>query len=298
MLYSKMQKMKVRHDLIGSLILAILIAFSGGVYAADTPTLILRKNNHTVKRLNVSEIMQSKRGIVSVTVDNPTDSKIHTYEGMSLTVLLEQVFGNDWKAFDAVKFTTLDGYQPVIPTASIIANFGVISTREKEHQGFSELRRKNGETVDPGPFFLVWENIKDPGAKEDSWLSWPWQITSIELTSFAREFPNSAPPDHSGNLAQKGFLDFRQHCIKCHTINGDGGNVGPELNYPVNVTEYWKDEWLTRFIADPQSVRANSKMIPFYRDVDNREKIIASIVAYLKVMKDKKISNSVQDKNK
>jgi len=81
-------------------------------------------------------------------------------------------------------------------------------------------------------------------------------------------------------------------------INGDGGNVGPELNYPVNVTEYWKEEWLARFIADPKSIRPNSKMIPFYRDVDNRQAIITSIMAYLKVMANKKIASTVPDKDK
>ena len=121
------------------------------------------------------------------------------------------------------------------------------------------------------------------------WLSWPWQITGIELTSLSREFPHSAPPALSGEVAKAGYLAFRQHCIKCHSINGDGGAVGPELNYPVNVTEYWKAEWLARFIADPQRIRANSKMIPFYRDMKNREAAISTIIEYLKVMKDNKL---------
>lgn len=106
------------------------------------------------------------------------------------------------------------------------------------------------------------------------------------------QFPRSAPPLLSGNPAMEGFLAFRQHCIKCHTINGDGGNFGPELNYPVNVTEYWNEEWLARYIADPQSIRTNSKMIPFYRDVKNRQAVISSIILYLKAMKDNKIPDS------
>ena len=277
-------------------IFAILLIFSGGVYAIDGPTLTFRKNELVVQVFSVNEIMKAGKSVVSVKVDNPTDSKIHTYEGISLTLLLEQIFGNGWKAFDAVQFTTQDGYQPIIPTSSITANFGLIATGENGDSGFGKLKRKNGETVDPGPFFLVWENIKNTAAKKDSWLSWPWQITSIELTSFTREFPHSAPPEQAGNLAQKGFLEFQQHCIKCHTINGEGGGIGPELNYPANVTEYWKEDWLARFIADPQRVRANSKMISFYRDVDNRQAIIASIIAYLKVMKDKKIPNPTPDK--
>ena len=214
-----------------------------------------------------------------------------------MPVLLEQVFGKMWKAFDLVKFITRDGYQPVIPTERILAGSGVITTGEKDSVGFRKLQRINGETIDPGPFYLVWENISDKGTREDPWLSWPWQITGIELTSSTREFPRSAPPDLSGDPAKEGFLAFRQHCIKCHTINGDGGNVGPELNYPVNVTEYWKEEWLARFIEDPRSIRGYSRMIPFYRDVKNRQEVISSIIAYLKVMKDNKIVDSTIMKN-
>ena len=242
--------------------------------------------------------MQLKEGVISVTVDNPTDSKVHTYQGISLPVLLKQVFGKSWKEFELVKFITRDGYQPVIPTESIVAASGVISTGEKGYAGFRKLQRKNGETVDPGPFYLVWENINAKGSREDPWLSWPWQITGLELTSLTREFPHSAPPDHSGNIAKEGYLAFRQHCIKCHTINGDGGNVGPELNYPVSVTEYWKEEWLARFIADPKSIHPDSKMIPFYRDVKNRQTVISAIIAYLKAMKDSKIPDSTPRKTK
>ena len=280
------------HHVIKFRILTLLVLYSVGGFAIDPPTLTLRKNNQVITVLTTSKILQIKNGRVSVTVDNPTDSKGHTYEGISLPVLLEQVFGNTWETFDLVKFITLDGYQPVIPAKKIIAGSCVISTGEKGYPGFRKLKRKNGETVDPGPFYLVWENIRDKGIREDSWLSWPWQITGIELTGFPREFPRSAPPTLSGESVNEGFLAFRQHCIKCHTINGDGGHVGPELNYPVSVTEYWKEEWLIRFIEDPQSIRTNSKMIPFYRDVKNRQIVISSIISYLKAMKDKKISDS------
>jgi cytochrome c2 len=292
----QIQIFMTKHYLFENLILIILIVFAGCVFAEASPTLTIRKNDEVIKILNVNEIISIKGKIESAIVDNPTDSKVHTYEGISLTALLDNVFGSGWKVFDACKFTTMDGYQPIIPISSIITNYALIAVSERGHSGFTELKRSNGETVDPGPFFLVWKNIQNKSQKRDPWLSWPWQITGIELISFVREFPHSAPPIHATDMEQRGFLDFRQHCIKCHSINGDGGNVGPELNYPINVTEYWKEEWLARFIADPQSIRSNSKMIPFYRDVDNRQAIITSIIAYLKVMANKKIASPVPDK--
>jgi cytochrome c2 len=274
-------------------LLLILVMLSGSINAA-MPELALRKNDQTIKVFPLNELVYLKNGAASLTVDNPTDSKYKTYQGILLTALLDQVFGNDWKQFDAIKFIAEDGYNLVIPTTVVRAHTGMIATGERGIEGFSRLKRENADSINPGPFFLVWENIKDTIAKQEHWLGWPWQLSAIELTSFAKEYPHSAPPDNSNNQVKQGFLDFQQHCMKCHSINGDGGSVGLELNYPVNVTEYWQEQWLTKFIANPQSIRANSKMIAFYRDVENREALIASIMEYLKAMVDKKIAPSIQ----
>ena len=288
--------MKV-HNRFKQFLLILLVSCAASVYAGESPTLTFRKNGEVIRIMSIEEILQLKKEVEIVTVDNPTDSKLHTYQGILLPVLLDQVFGKAWKEFDIVKFKTSDGYQPVIPTESIKKGNGLISTGEKGFQGFQKLQRLNGESVDPGPFFLVWENIKNARSKQDPWLSWPWQITEIELTSIAREYPRSAPRDFKSNAAREGFLAFRQHCIKCHSVNGEGGSVGPELNYPVNVTEYWREEWLVKFIADPQSIRANSRMIPLNREVKDRQAAIRSIIEYLRVMKDNKVQGSVLNKN-
>ena len=259
-------------------------------FAAYAASLSFVDNGHPVKTIEAGALVRNSE-LKTLTINIPTDSIIRSYQGVSLIPLLDAVFDSQWKTRDAIKLTSLDGYQPIIPVPVILKYKGMIAIGENGRGVFSPLARSNGETVDPGPFFLVWENIQDVAAKKEPWLSWPWQLTTLELTSFEREYPHSSPPSASPESVKKGFLRFRQHCIKCHAINGDGGNIGPELNYPVSVTEYWQPEWLIRFIADPQSVRANSKMIPFYRDIDNREVIIADIIEYLKVMARKKPSN-------
>lgn len=268
-------------------LLLLLMVFSKYVQATSA-TLTLKKNDQIVKVYSLNDLSQTK-DTTTLAVDNPSDSRITNYQGVLLTTLLDQVFNNSWKQSEAIKFIAEDGYRVIIPITLITLHTGFIATGEVGKKGFKRIQRKNNESIDPGPFFLVWENIKDSSVKQEYWLSWPWKLSSIELTSFAKENPNSAPPENSDAKVKQGFLDFQQHCIKCHTINGDGGNIGPELNYPANITEYWQEDWLTRFIANPQSVRANSNMIPFYRDVENRDQIIKSILVYLKAMKDKKI---------
>lgn len=271
------------------LLCALLLYFSIG-FSAHASSLSFIDNGYPIRIIATDELTQISE-VKTLKVNNPTDSTIRSYQGFSIISLLDAVFTSQWKDNDAIKFTALDGYQSIIPISVIIKHNAIIAIGENGQGLFSLLIRSNGETVDPGPFFLVWENIQDVAASKDPWLSWPWQITAIELTSFNREYPNSTPPPASSETVEKGFLAFRQHCIKCHTINGDGGNIGPELNYPVSVTEYWQSKWLHRFIANPQSVRANSKMISFNRDVDNREELIEDIIAYLKSMTRKKPSD-------
>lgn len=269
-------------------LLLILMVFSH--YAQATNSLLtLKSNDQIAKVLSVNDLSQTNNS-TTITVNNPTDSRITSYRGVLLTQLLDQVFDKTWKQAEAIKFVAADGYRVIIPTALISLHTGLIATSEVGQKGFKHIQRKNNETIDPGPFFLVWENIKDRNANQEYWLSWPWQITGIELTSFAKENPNSTPPENVDASVKQGYLNFQTHCVKCHTINGDGGAIGPELNYPANVTEYWQENWLIRFIADPESVRANSKMIPFYRDVENRDQLIKSILVYLNAMKNKKIA--------
>ena len=273
------------------LLCGLLLYFS--VFIVHATALSFVDNGVTVKTVEIEDLIHIIE-VKSLTVNSPTDSSIKSYQGLSLNLLLDAVYTSAWKNNDAVKFTALDGYQSIIPASVIFKHNGMIAIGENGQHGFTKLLRSNSDTVDPAPFFLVWENIRDISARKEPWLSWPWQLKSIELTSFKREYPNSTPPSSSSKSVKKGFLAFRQHCIKCHTLNGDGGSIGPELNYPVSVTEYWKSKWLRRFIVNPQSVRSNSKMIPFYRDVENRQEQVADIIEYLKVMARNKSLTSIQ----
>lgn len=225
----------------------------------------------------------------TLVTENPTTGKKATYQGVDLVDLLTLGFGERWKRYDAVKFFSRDGYQPLMTRAAILAHRGLVAFREEGRDGFSPFRRGQGETVDPGPFWVVWDVIDDPAAKSDPWLSWPWQLVGMELVRLDLEFPRAAPPANASEDARRGFTAFLQHCVKCHRINGEGGDIGPELNYPVSVTEYWQPTWLPKFIADPRSVKWNSKMVGFYPGVRNREAIIRDIVAYLNVMARRKI---------
>jgi len=59
---------------------------------------------------------------------------------------------------------------------------------------------------------------------------------------------------------------FQQTCFACHTMNREGpSQVGPDLNLPLNPTEYFKESVLPQYIRNPKSIRSweRSKMPGF-----------------------------------
>lgn len=273
----------------------ICIVLVGGLLAgqpfrvtADEPTLQFLdagKPIQTLTRKDLAEKIPSTR----LTVENPTTSQPAPYQGAALPALLTLVYGDRWQHAELVKFETRDGYQPVVPVSHISQHSGLMAYADAGQDRLQALGDGHGGTVDPGPFYLVWENIQDRGARQDPWLQWPWQLAKVELTSIEREYPQTAPPPGVSEAVMRGFNGFLSHCAKCHQINGEGGAIGPELNVPVNVTEYWQNDWLPKFIADPQSIRHNSKMVGYQSASPEKSAEIDDIVDYLRAMKERKL---------
>jgi mono/diheme cytochrome c family protein len=129
---------------------------------------------------------------------------------------------------------------------------------------------EKGEPPTPAPSYLVW--VAPPGGTED--YPWPFQVVAIELISSA----DALGADKSKMAGQD---LFEKHCLKCHAINGVGGTLGPELNYPCSVTEYWNPGLLSRFIATASSIRAGTRM-PDFHSLPSKD--IQAIIDYLQYM--------------
>ena len=124
------------------------------------------------------------------------------------------------------------------------------------------------------PAYLVWDLAVD-----DHQHSFPYGVVGIQFVEKKTEYLKALPQTNDARI-KEGFLLFKEKCIKCHTINQEGGTVGPELNFPKSVTEYWKIEQLKLFIKNPADFRLNSKMPVLALD----DKQIALIVDYLTFM--------------
>lgn len=55
-------------------------------------------------------------------------------------------------------------------------------------------------------------------------------------------------------------LFFQVGCSQCHTINGKGGRMGPDLT---GVTNRRSDDWIDRYIQNPQKMNPLARMHAF-----------------------------------
>jgi cytochrome c1 len=133
----------------------------------------------------------------------------------------------------------------------------------------------------------VWENEGALTANPEIY-PWPYQLVAIEGIRFQEKysklFPKGEPKD---SAHYQGFLHFKNQCLRCHSINLEGGDLAPELNIPRNITEYRDRGTLKLFIKNASDFRARSKMpaFPGLKDSD-----VEQILSYLDYMKTHKIN--------
>jgi cytochrome c2 len=193
-----------------------------------------------------------------------------------------------------IYITCTDGYKPSIPVVKFLKYDSYLVFKGGSKENFTLINKnQNSEFIELKPFYLVWDNLKHPELMKQGAYDFPYQIESVDLISFEQSFPKMSPPISSSESVNNGFIAFRKYCSTCHSINGEGGSKATELNYPVNVTEYFEKKWLKIWIENPGSIRFNTKMPALNLDTGNKEKVINNIVEYLKAMKEKKIDPDV-----
>ncbi len=229
------------------------------------------------------EQLKKKVAPVTLKVNELHESRSAEFRGIPFYPLLKLVYGDKLAQGDEIVFTCLDGYKPSIPLRRFEKHTSLL-TFEKVSGDYKFSDEKNHKEIEYGPYYLIWENLKDPILKTEGNEDWPYQLVSADLVQFQDRFPNLSPPANAPFAAKEGFLAYRKQCLQCHTINGEGGDKGFELNYPASVTEYMNEKWLVKWISDPRSLRYNATMPQVNPSLPDRDKVIHEIVAYLKAM--------------
>ena len=136
----------------------------------------------------------------------------------------------------------------------------------------------------PGPYYLIWAN-KDQTDLETH--PRPYQLMSIEVARFEDVFPRTVPKSATDSEAHKGFGLFREQCLHCHSINRQGGKLGPELNLPQSIVEYRPVEQIKSYIKNPLTFRYST--MPAHEKLSQSE--LDSLIAYFSEMKTLKQSD-------
>jgi mono/diheme cytochrome c family protein len=237
-----------------ALLLAALGAGAAGRAAAE-PEAALRflragQPERVVSAAALASACEERR----VEVDDPYYERRMRFRAWPLGCVLAQGFGALGPGFaqEQVLLRALDGYTRATDGAVLLEPGG--------HLAFADADRAGGgfepidyRKADPAPFYLIWQGA---GERDVHRYPWPYQLAAIEVVRVEERFPRALPPGAAaGSPARRGFEVFRQSCLHCHAINGDGGRVGPELNVPRSIVEYRPEPQLRAFVRDPQSFR-------------------------------------------
>jgi mono/diheme cytochrome c family protein len=255
-----------------------LVSFS--IAAPAEPTLRVGAKTYTLAEL----LKRPELETITVKHDTAYGGREMQYQAIGAALLFAETNLRD---DEVVQFRCLDGFVASISKDRIMRT-GPGQSRayiaiENPIAKWPHLPMKPG-TGTAGPFYLVWLNPELSGILQEEW---PYQVVAFEVKGRLQDlYPGIFPRHQEDTRVARGMKLFQQTCFACHTVNRQGpSQVGPDLNLPLNPTEYLKESVLPRYIRDPKSIRSweGSKMPGFGPETFSDEDI-ANLVAYLKEM--------------
>jgi len=216
--------------------------------------------------------------IVEVLFD-PVFKRAKKYEAIPLKPYLEKLItaSNLDTANTEIIFLCKDGYNPGMTLSSVMNNEPYLAIRDLEaSEGKNWMDTLQGKW---NPFYLVWTNHSQ-GAKG---YTWPYGLAHLQFKASDAAYQAAFPADEK---MIAGFELYKNKCMKCHSMNMVGGVMGPEMNIPKNITEYWQIADIKAFVKNPYTYRYNSKMPPV---ANLKDAELDQIIEYMTYMKGQKI---------
>ena len=252
--------------------------------ARATPDATIQFLRHGEEVASRSEsTLAGEVGPGTVRVHEPYEEGVIAFKAFPLREVLDTIYSPSWRHEEELLFTCSDGYQPTVPVKRVLEHHAWLAYAREDLESFTIQKKESGEvqTVDLGPYYVVWENLNDQKIRQEGDYGWPYQVVAIDLIDRRDRFAKMVPPKGSSPAVLAGFDAFRVHCSKCHKVNGEGGTIGPELNPEGGSGEYYEREFLRTWIEEPAKIRPKTRMPALNPALPNRAKVVRDIVAYL-----------------
>ena len=268
------------------LVLSFLLLLSSLAHAAD-PSLKVSVGGETREFTREQLLARPDATTIDVAADI-TYRVPMTYRAVSVAALLA---GMTLPADSVIEAVALDGFIAQLPLDL------VLNTDPSKAVAWLAIEPADrpwppipDKTMSAGPFYIVWTGAEVGSIRSEQW---PFQVAELaSQPSPAARWPALAvdPALPATDPVRAGQALFVTQCLTCHKLNGAGAaEIGPDLNLPMNPTEYLTPEGLHDLIRNPKSVRTwpAQAMPPFPPDyLSDRE--IDLVVAYLKHMTSRK----------
>lgn len=260
---------------IACLIIFLLIPLN--TYSADNnPALKFLASGKPVDVITL-DVMKSKLRTYKVELYDIEYKKEKRYEGFKVEDVLRLAYGDklDNPDYTDIAFTASDGYESVSVLQKMKEDGGYIVFEDLDSDHWEPVGR---EQADPGPFYLVWTGKTQTPENE---YPWPWQIASVNIMRFPDQYPLVYPSGaKADSAAYKGYEIYKGRCVRCHSMNRQGGKVGPDLNAPRSIVTYRSEYMIKEFIKHPSQYRYTQ--MPDHPDLTDED--LNNLIAYFRYM--------------
>ena len=225
-----------------------------------------------------------------VEVEDPYHGKAMRYRALPIRCVLDHGFATSGGAVaqrnHGLLLRALDGYTRPVSGRALLEPGGFLAYGEPDRlsadSSGSRFRPIDRTEADPAPFYLVWTGTEQGDPHE---TPWPYQLGRIEVAPFASAFPRTVPLGLSADAqGWLGYAVFQDSCASCHSINGQGGKIGPDLNIPRSIVEYRPISKIRGYIRNPQETRYTS--MPAHPGLSEAD--LDALIAYFMAMSERK----------